>query len=82
MCSASSKDKEGRFGVDSSDSGNQWDSWAIWGRGSETYANILSYSSSEISVMAFLRTMPTVLMTMSILPKSSSVSANSLSTAT
>lgn len=47
----------------------------------DTYANISSYSASEISAIGFFSTLPTVLMTMSILPKSFSTAANSLSTA-
>jgi hypothetical protein len=42
---------------------------------------MVSYSCSEISVMGFLGTIPTVLTTISILPKSCRVSAKSLSTA-
>lgn len=46
-----------------------------------TYANIESYSSSEISVIGFFSTLPTVFTTMSIWPKSLSTESNSLSTA-
>ena len=47
----------------------------------KTYANMLSYSASETSVIGFFRTLPTVLITMSILPKSSLAASNSLFTA-
>lgn len=45
-----------------------------------TYANIESYSSSEMSVIGFFKTLPTVLTTMSILPKSFRTDWNNLST--
>lgn len=73
------QDEEGGLRVDSA---RNWSTHRLRCSSTNTaYANMWSYSASEMAVMGFLSTMPTVLTTMSIFWCCAMASAKSFSTA-
>ncbi len=81
--SAGFQDEESSLGIDANIGKSAFSSFqkSLSTKKEQPYANILSYSSSDTSVMGFFNTIPIVFTTILILPKSLTTSANNLSTA-